>query len=158
MQITIKANGLQELIERLESAKAAVKPAVQDALRQEGERMVDNLQSACPVGINAGPPPPGDAPGRLTDSIHLTENPGSINSSVEIRTNQPVKMKFVREGRGVVLPKVKKALYWKGLDHPVRRAGPSKANDFVSPITSNPSDAKTVLAPAIAKLTSLLEL
>lgn len=36
-------------------------------------------------------------------------------------------------GRGEVLPVNKMALFWPGLPHPVKRAGPSKAYPFMKP-------------------------
>lgn len=38
---------------------------------------------------------------------------------------------YVENGRGPVYPVRKKALYWPELPHPVGKAGPAKANDFV---------------------------
>lgn len=38
---------------------------------------------------------------------------------------------YVENGRGPVYPVRKKALYWPELAHPVKRAGPAPANDFV---------------------------
>lgn len=38
---------------------------------------------------------------------------------------------YVENGRGPVFPKVKKALYWPELSHPVAKAGPAQANLFV---------------------------
>lgn len=38
---------------------------------------------------------------------------------------------YVENGRGPVYPVRKKALYWPELAHPVKRAGPAAANDFV---------------------------
>ena len=38
---------------------------------------------------------------------------------------------YVENGRGPVFPVVKKALYWPELGHPVAKAGPAPANDFV---------------------------
>lgn len=157
MQITIKANGLQELKERLETARSQVKSLIQDALKQEGDKMVSKLQDAAPRGINGGPPPKGDAPGTLANSIHATQNPGRLDASVEIRTNQPTKMKFVREGRGVVLPINKKALAWKGLPHPVMYSRPSHANDFVTPILDTvESELEIEMRKAIARLKTIM--
>ena len=54
----------------------------------------------------------------------LSDHSWFIGTDIEYAT-------YVEHGRGPVFPRVKKALYWPELRHPVAKAGPAKANLFV---------------------------
>ena len=64
-----------------------------------------------------------------------------MNSIVRLKTGEmsqtimPTKpyAEIIEKGRGVVLPVLKKALWWPGLPHPVLKAGPFKGDPFVRP-------------------------
>lgn len=119
--------------------------------------MAEDLGNAAPQGKGeGGENPPGDAPGPLSESFSAyAEIHANGNSAVaDVTTDQPLKFKFVTEGRGEVLPKTKKALFWKGLDHPVRRAGPAAANDFVSPVLDK---VEEVVGPEMDDLVNVLD-
>lgn len=72
--------------------------------------------------------------GDLRNSIH-NERTGATTWFIGSTNDHAY---YVENGRGPVLPGAitgrggrKKALYWPELSHPVMRAGPAKANDFV---------------------------
>ena len=65
--------------------------------------------------------------GELRNSIH-NERTGATTWFIGSTNDHAY---YVENGRGPVYPVVKKALYWPELSHPVKRAGPAKANDFV---------------------------
>ena len=126
---------LDEIIALIEEARAAVVPLLTEALVSGGEEMLQELSNAAPKGTGEDSiPPAGDASGRLADSFEMDEESDVSSAHITIRTTQPQKLDWVVNGRGEVLPVTKKALYWKGLAHPVRRAGPSQPNDFVTPV------------------------
>lgn len=84
--------------------------------RQLVEEGVSVMKSEVPVKTGA-----------LQGSIHsepLSERSWFIGTDIE-------HAHYVEHGRGPVYPKVKKALYWPELAHPVKKAGPAPANDFV---------------------------
>lgn len=67
---------------------------------------------------------------------------GQLKSSIRVEDISPLEArvfqdehvakyaKWVLGGRPAVYPKRKKALFWPGLKHPVKKAGPAKANPF----------------------------
>lgn len=74
--------------------------------------------------------------GELRNSIH-NERTGATTWFIGSTNDHAY---YVENGRGPVFPKVKKALWWNELSvgsmgpilaHPVAKAGPAKANDFV---------------------------
>ena len=138
--ITITTN-LSEFITRIEEAKAALAPLVVEAMTNVGNDLVQQLSDAAPRGTGEeATPPEGDASGRLAESFVMEAESDEMGAHVVVSTTQPQKLEWVRYGRGEVLPVVKKALFWPGLDHPVRRAGPSQPNDFVSPIVDSAAE------------------
>lgn len=138
MRITINANGLQVLRERLIRAQDAVMPAVVDAITETGNTIKEGLSHAAPRGLSsadeAAQPIEGDIPGRLGESFAFEVEADAVMVHGTVSTNQPQKLAFVVGGRGPIYPVNKRALYWQGLDHPVRSARASQANDFVSPV------------------------
>lgn len=160
MNITVDTSGLDALRERLAAARAALPDLLQEAAVEAGEWIVQNLHDAAPVGPNeGGPPPEGDGPGRLADSFYVQEESSAYSpgGAITVRTTQPTKLKFVTEGRGEVLPKVKRALFWPGLTHPVRRAGPSEPNDFVEVELQSMPDESDVLSVVVEQIAEILE-
>lgn len=65
--------------------------------------------------------------GQLQGSVHSEE---MSDHSWFIGTDKYY-AEYVENGRGPVFPVRKKALYWPELSHPVAKAGPAPANDFV---------------------------
>ncbi len=160
MRFTSNADGIMALRQRLAQTRAQLQPLLARAVRDAGGWVAQNLSDAAPVGKaeSGGTPPDGDAPGRLSESFYVVEE-GSTESSaaVSVRTRQPTKLKFVVEGRGEVRPVNKKALYWPGLPHPVKRARPTTANDFVTPALAEAHDAEEVLGVVVEQLAEILE-
>jgi hypothetical protein len=160
MKLISNTDGIMAWRQRLANTRAQVAPLLRQAAQDAGQWVAQNLSDAAPVGKaeSGGTPIDGDAPGRLNESFYVKDE-GSTESSasVSVRTWQPAKLKLVVEGRGEVLPKAKKALYWQGLPHPVRRAGPAAANDFVSPVLAEAPDAEEVLGAAVEQLAEILE-
>ncbi len=149
MIINSDTSGLDALQLRLQEMKMLLPGIIRDTAQIAGDAVASELGDAAPVGKGEGSGnPPGDADGPLSESFSaFAEIHANGNSAVaEVRCSQPTKLKFVTQGRGEVLPKVKKALFWPGLDHPVRRAGPAKANDFVSPVLQ---DVDSIIEPEI---------
>src|SRR5690242_2174454 len=117
-------SGLDAFRERLAYARSQLPDLTKKAVHDAGDWVVQNLQDAAPVGATEGSPPPGDAPGRLSESFYVQdEGPASIT----VRTGQPQKLEYVTQGTGIfgprgepIRPITKKALYWEGADHPVQ--------------------------------------
>ncbi len=142
------SSAIAELRARIATARGQLPQAVSQILQQAAATTRDALHDAAPVGKtdegqSAGLP--GDAPGRLAASFVVRP----VNDlQVDIVCVQPLKLKIIVEGRKEVLPKVKMALMWPGLAHPVRRAGPTKANDFVTPVLATVPDQAVAQATA----------
>lgn len=157
MIIISDTSGIDALIKRINEAQNMVPPLLQEAAQKSGETVSNWLKDAAPHGRGGGSPPPGEAPGSLAASFHVVPKHRSDASAIEVQTTQPLKLRYVRHGRGVVLPIRKRALYWKGLPHPVRRAGPSKPNEFVDPVLAKVDDAvKPEMKEVIKKLNDIL--
>jgi hypothetical protein len=147
MRLFLRANGLDQAQARLSQVRVALRAAVQDALLASAQETAQALSEAAPRGRasssgGGGTPIGSDAPGTLKDSFttEIAEQSASV-LRVVVRTTQPAKLRYVRYGRGPVLPVQKLALMWEGLEHPVRRAGPAPANDFVTPVLQAARDA-----------------
>ncbi len=149
MNIISDTSGIDILRKKIAEVERHVTPLLQKAAKESGELMASRLKGKAPRGKSGGPPPSGDAPGALAQSFHVVEKHRPNVAAIEVQTKQPTKLKFVVKGRGVVKPKRKRALFWKGLAHPVKRAGPSKANDFVSPVLAR---AKEAIEPEMHKV------
>lgn len=132
---TISDNGsIAAMQARIAAIRAEITPTMLEAGTEIGDYVASELGSAAPVGKNEGPPPPGDGPGRLSESFSSEVAGGEGVVTVTVTTSQPTKLGYVVNGRGWVYPVNKQALMWPGLDHPVRSAQPTQPNDFVSPV------------------------
>jgi hypothetical protein len=157
MRIQIRTN-LIDLRASLMNARAFLPTLLHEAATETGTLVAEELKVAAPVGKGESSSPPGDAEGRLADSFFVQDEIVNAESAtVAVKTNQPIKLKFVVKGRGTVLPVNKHALYWKELGYPVRRAGPSKANDFVTPVLDAAPDAEEGLMTAFDEFRTTLE-
>lgn len=161
MRINVDYSGLDALRSKIAEARAALPGLLQEAAAEAGLQIVGALSTAAPVGAGeeGSMPPLGDAPGRLNESFYVQaeESTYSPGGAISVRTTQPAKLEFVVKGRGEVRPKYKRALYWPGLAHPVKYAGPASANDFVTPVVeSGPSEADALLG-VVAQIAEILE-
>ncbi|GAC1471381.1 MAG: hypothetical protein PVSMB5_19960 [Ktedonobacteraceae bacterium] len=161
MRIIVDYSGLDALRARIAEARAVLPELLQEAAAEAGLQIVEALSEAAPVGQGeeGSTPPLGDAPGRLNESFYVQaeESAYSPGGAVSVKTTQPTKLRFVVEGRGEVRPKYKRALYWPGLAHPVRRAGPAPANDFVTPVVESGPSESDVLAVVAEQIAAILE-
>jgi hypothetical protein len=132
-------SGIDALLARVSKAQSELSRVTKDAAQRVGDTVKEQLSSSAPKG-RGGPPPPTDAPGPLSGSFAAHAEQQGAGAHMELKTSQGIKLKFVTEGRGVVLPRNKRALFWPGLTHPVKRAGPSNANDFVTPVLNRKDD------------------
>jgi len=139
MIIKSDTSGIDALLARVHQVQSELSRVTKDAAQRVGDTVKEQLSGAAPKG-RGGPPPPTDASGPLSGSFSAKAEQQGAGAYMELKTSQGVKLKFVTGGRGVVLPVNKRALFWPGLAHPVRRAGPSKANDFVSPVLNRKDD------------------
>ena len=142
MPFTVTITGLDTVRARITALQAALPEAVMTGMQQIGTEAVSALSAASPVG-NSGAddtPPAGDAPGALRDSFQSTLAGDGSHANLTVFTTQPQKLSWVVNGRGPVYPVNKKALWWPGLPHPVKYAGPSTPNDFVSPVIDQAPD------------------
>lgn len=156
MRMQIQTN-IAELRARILDARSLLPSLIQDAANEAGTVVSDELKAAAPQGKGQSSPP-GDAPGPLAGSFSMQyDSISEEGTTVSVVTNQPTKLSFVVKGRGEVRPKVKRALYWEGLSHPVKRAGPSKANDFVSPVLDNAPLAEEGMQMAFDEFKAVVE-
>ena len=136
--ITFAITGIAEAQARIAAIRAALPMALADALTDVGDAVTADLQARAPVGADdddSQPAAAGDQAGRLRDSfVQDVTQASDTHASLVVRTTQPQKLAWVVDGRGDVYPVNKKALFWKAQGHPVMHAGPSKPNDFVSPV------------------------
>jgi hypothetical protein len=141
----IPGSGLAQIRSRLAAAKSGLASGIPGALTQLGGDCVAALGSAAPHGSGEGDGanPPGDASGALADSFVSSMEGGDGFGQVLVRTTQPTKLRYVRYGTGVygptgepIHPTTKRALFWKGAEHPVRQVRGQPANDFVTPVVN----------------------
>jgi hypothetical protein len=158
VRITFDTSGLDAQRARLAEARAALPGMLQDAVREAGDWVKQNLGDGAPVGEQEGPPPQGDGPGRLSESFSVQDESSAFSpgAAISVRTTQPQKLDWVVNGRGEVLPINKRALFWPGLAHPIRRAGPSQPNDFVTPALAEMPDAEEVLGVVVEQLAEII--
>ena len=156
MQLIVDTSGLDLLRQKLIEARDALPDLLQQAAREAGEVVRQNLQDESPRAAVEGPPPPGDAEGHLADSFSVQDEPSSGGAAISVRTSQPRKLGYVVDGRGVVLPVQKKALFWPALSHPVRRADPSQPNDFVNRALADLPQAEEFLDPVVTRLEEIV--
>ena len=135
--LRLTVTGLDAARARIAAIRGALRLAMIDAMTAIGDEAVAAFQIAAPVGQNGDPnaqPAEGDAPGPLHESFVSTLEMDGLTGTLTISTTQPQKLSWVVNGRGPVYPVNKKALFWPGLDHPVRFAKATDPNDFVSPV------------------------
>lgn len=146
MAFTLTVTGIATLRARIAAIRAALPLAMMDALNTTGDAVISELQAAAPIGQGDDTTAPaGDAPGKLKDSfISVVESTDGMHAILTVSTTQPQKLSWVVNGRGPVYPVNKKALWWPGLPHPIKYAGPSQANDFVAPVMDQVPDIATV--------------
>ena len=160
MQMMVDGSGLDALRQKLADACAALSNLLQEATLRAGDQIRQSLSDAAPVGQGGGgTPPEGDASGPLRESFYVQEEPSAFNpgAAISVRTTQPTKLYYVTRGRGEILPVNKRALFWSTLAHPVRRAGPAQANDFVTPMLAEMPGAPEVLGIVAEQLAEILE-
>lgn len=134
---------LQSQLEGLSRLRNELPGLIRAALSDAGNAVVQDLASAAPRGQNSGgTPPEGDASGPLAESFSAIVEDSAGEVMLTVKTSQPTKLMYVTEGTGIygpygerIYPKVKKALFWEGAEHPVKSVAGQEANDFVSPIT-----------------------
>jgi hypothetical protein len=151
------------LIARVQKARAELPRITTEAAQRAGDTLTQQLSSAAPRGKNPGPPPPGDAPGPLSKSFSALAEWKGPGATLELRTNQPLKLQYVTQGtgiyvgKGVIKPLVKKALFWPGAAHPYRSVKGIKGKDFVKPVTSKGLDAvKAEMQKATQEIQAIL--
>lgn len=157
MNFKSDTSGLDALLSRVRKAQAEVPRVTRDAAQRIGDTVKGQLASAAPKGKSGGPPPAGDGPGHLSNSFSAKAEQNGIGARMTLVTSQPFKLKIITGGRRAVIPVTKKALMWPGLSHPVRRSGPVKANDFVTPVMNRRLDVvKAEMQKAIQEMRSIL--
>ena len=160
MQLIVDTSGLDALILRFMDARAALPGLMQQAAHDAGDMLKDELAAAAPVGKSEGPPPPGDASGRLADSFYVMDDSAGVESTVSVRTLQPLKLQYVTQGTGIyagkgrIYPTTKKALYWPGASNPYRSVAGQEPNDFVTPVLDGfqPEEALQIVIDELAAI------
>jgi hypothetical protein len=157
MNFQSDTSGLDRLLARVRKAQTELPRVTKEAAQRSGDTVKGLLSSAAPKGKTAGPPPSGDAIGRLSNSFSAKTEQNGTGARMTLVTSQPFKLKIITGGRKVVVPVNKKALFWPGLSHPVRRSGATKANDFVTPVMNKRRDVvKAEMQKAIQELKSII--
>jgi len=164
MNFTSNTSGLDALQARLTRARSAFPGIIHDAAQNAGDAMAKALADKAPHGTHGGTPPEGDATGSLAGSFKTKVEQYGVGAKVEVFTEQPTKLKYIREGTGLYGPKkqlitplVKKALAGPGLDHPVRSVKGMRANDFVKPVLERENEiVKPETDKAIDELKDIL--
>jgi hypothetical protein len=161
MIITAKSN-ISAIRAKLQYVLDNLDPVIQQGFMDGGALMTTALGQAAPKGKSEDPTTiPGDAPGPLSQSFQAIP---LAPLGVSIITTQPTKLKFVKEGTGLegplhhlILPTVKKALYWKGAYYPVRSTKGMKPNDFVTPtVDATREPLKQAVRRAVVELVATL--
>jgi hypothetical protein len=152
---------LQRQLDELAQLRSTLPSVIEQALSEAGTSMIQNLTDAAPRGTNSGgTPPEGDASGPLAESFSASVAVSGSRAKLTVKTSQPTKLKYVTQGTGLygpykqrIYPRVKKALYWEGAEHPVRSVAGQEPNDFVSPITDEADeDINAVVSDAISEV------
>ncbi len=151
--LTIDTSATNQMLLRLRAIEASLMPNIIEALADIGAHVEEELSAHAPVGKGEeGPPIGGDAAGRLADSFRMTLSGNEAAAAVQVTTDQPTKLKIIREGRREVRPVQKKALFWQGLDHPVKRSRATQPNDFVTPVLEEAKEyARERLSEAVGE-------
>jgi len=163
MILKSNTNGLDMLIERVRKARSELPKITTEAAQRAGDTLAQQLSSAAPRGKNPGPPPPGDASGPLAKSFSAQATQSNSGATLELKTNQPLKLQYVTlgtgiyVGKGVIKPLTKRALFWPGANHPVRSVRGIKGKDFVKPIIAKAPDVvKIEMQQAAQAIQSIL--
>lgn len=151
----VEQSGLSSLRDRFARASTRLNSLLEETMRDLGALSVDLLSDAAPRGTSENALAIGtDAPGRLADSFHFEQEA----TRVDVKCNQPNKLNFVVNGRGPVRPVRKRALYWQGLDHPVKFARATEPNDFISPVVEEVMhEAQNSLLDVLIEVAIMLE-
>jgi len=151
------SSGIDKIIARVRQAQSELPRVTKEAAQRIGDTVGKQLSDAAPKGKNAGPPPSGDGPGRLSNSFSPKVTQKGLGAQLLLTTSQPFKLKIITGGRKVVVPVNKKVLMWPGLPHPVKRSSATKANDFVSPVMNKRRDVvKAEMDKAIQEIKSII--
>jgi hypothetical protein len=129
--VRIQEGTLRALQEQVAQARTQVDLLLNAELERLGAYAVDLLSADAPRGKSGsgGSPIGTDAPGALANSFRWER----AENQVDVLCSQPNKLDIIVNGRGPVYPRNKKALFWEGLDHPVKFARATTPNDFVTP-------------------------
>lgn len=166
MRLIFDTSGLDRKREQLAQARSALPELLRQAAHDAGDWIKQNLADEAPVGQQEGPPPEGDALGRLSESFYVQDEGSAFEpgAAISVRTTQPQKLEYVTKGTGIygprgqrIYPVTKKALYWPGADHPVRSVAGQRPNDFVSAALSDQPQAEDVLDSVVEQLRVILE-
>lgn len=164
MNFQSDTSGIDALIAKIAKARAELSRVIHSAAQRSGDAMSKALADKAPHGQSGGAPPAGDGPGSLAGSFHgITEQQG-VGAKVEVKTTQPQKLEYVREGTGLYGPKkqlikptAKKALFWPGAAHPYRSVKGMRANDFVKPVIARASEVvKPEMDKAVKEIKAML--
>ena len=122
----IKALVEAEFIEaHLKGKEELIAEELSDLVTEVANIYQANIKREAPVNKQKG----GPSAGTLQSSIRV-EHEGDFKAKVFQDGNLAPYAKIILRGRGKVVPKTKKALFWPGLKHPVKSSGPVKANPF----------------------------
>jgi hypothetical protein len=156
-------SGLTDLIARVQEARAILPQLLVDAAQSAGDAVVGELHDAAPQGQGGSVPPPGDGPGALAESFYAIAERQADSGVVEVKTTQPLKLSYVRDGTGIyagngmIVPTQKKALMWEGAAHPFRSVAGQRANDFISPVIADTNDTvEGEMQVVVEELSSIL--
>jgi len=119
MAITIKINGLDRFIKNLDKSPKSMNQKLQEAINISALYTTEEIKKVTP---------------RKTSRLRRSILPRFLNLSAIIEPNVKYAI-FVHEGTRphIITPRNKKALYWKGAMHPVKRVmhPGTKANPFM---------------------------
>jgi hypothetical protein len=158
------SSGIDRLLASIRKAQTELPRITQEGAQRAGDTLKQQLSSAAPRGKSSGgPPPAGDASGPLAGSFNAKAEQQGAGATLELTTNQPLKLKYVTlgtgiyVGKGVIRPLTKKALFWPGAAHPYRSVKGIKGKDFVKPVLSKAPDVvKAEMQKAIQEMRAIL--
>src|SRR2546430_17482815 len=98
MNFTSNTSGLDALQARLTRARSAFPGIIHDAAQNAGDAMAKALADKAPHGTHGATPPEGDATGSLAGAVKTKVEQYGGGAKVEVFTEQPTKLKYIREG------------------------------------------------------------
>jgi hypothetical protein len=140
MIINSDTAGLNDLRARLALMRDSIAEFAVETGQIIGDNVVQKLGDAAPKSNTGGSAIGDDASGPLSESFSSSVEMQGEGAMVTVETSQSIKLGYVVNGRSDIYPVNKRALYWVGLDHPVKHAGPSQPNDFVSGVIDSVDD------------------